>query len=103
MEVIEGEDGEKVAATTAAAQPGAAPASGLRFAEDLAPVLNQNQPANAKKGKKAGKKERTQEAEGVTKAKQPKRSKRFAVVEEDEDFGTLLEEYVDPSWEDESS
>jgi hypothetical protein len=59
-----------------------------------------NQPA--KKAKKAGKKERTQE-EGTKAAKSPKRSKRFAVVEEDEDFGTLLEEYGDTSWEDESS
>lgn len=101
-EVIEGADGEKVA--VAAGQPAAGtPSSGLRFAEDLAPVLNQSQTASTKKAKKGAKKERTQEAEGATKVKPPKRSKRFAVVEEDEDFGTLLEEYVDPSWEDESS
>ncbi|MEK7247858.1 MAG: transcription termination factor NusA, partial [Chloroflexota bacterium] len=100
-EVIEGADGEKVAATAATGEPAGAPASGLRFAEDLAPVLNQT--TTTKKAKKGAKKERTQEAEGATKAKPPKRSKRFAVVEEDEDFGTLLEEYVDPSWEDESS
>jgi transcription antitermination factor NusA-like protein len=94
MEVIEGAEGEKVPAAAGTA----APASGLRFAEDLAPVLNQP----AKKAKKAGKKERTQEAEGA-KAKSPKRSKRFAVVDEDEDFGALLEEYGDTTWEDESS
>lgn len=76
---------------------GAASASGLRFAEDLAPVLNQ--PSSVKKAKKAGKKERVQEGEG--KAKSPKRSKRFAVVDEDEDFESLLEDYVEPSWDSE--
>ena len=95
MEVIEG---EKAAAPAAAGEPVGAPSgSGLRFAEDLAPVLNQP----AKKAKKTGKKDRGEE-EGA-KAKSPKRSKRFAVVEEDEDFGTLLEEYGDTSWEDEQS
>ncbi|HVP05745.1 MAG TPA: hypothetical protein VMT90_08725, partial [Dehalococcoidia bacterium] len=91
-------EGEKAAAPAAAGEPVGAPSgSGLRFAEDLAPVLNQP----AKKAKKTGKKDRGEE-EGA-KAKSPKRSKRFAVVEEDEDFGTLLEEYGDTSWEDEQS
>jgi hypothetical protein len=47
-----------------------------------------------KKAKKA-KKERSTPEEGVAKAKAPKRSRRFAVVEEDEDFAELLEEYGD--------
>ena len=64
---------------------------GLRFAEDLAPATAQ--PAG-KKTKKA-KKERSTPEEGVGKAKPPKRSRRFAVVDEDEDFAELLEEYGD--------
>jgi N utilization substance protein A len=78
---------------------GAASASGLRFAEDLAPSLSQAGPS-AKKAKKAGKKGREEEGEGA-KAKSPKRSKRFAVLDEDEDFESLLEDYVEPTWEEE--
>jgi len=94
-------DGEKAAASAEGGAAVAAPVGGLRFAEDLAPVLNQGGTA-AKKAKKAGKKERTQEGE-TAKAKSPKRSKRFTVVDEDEDFGALLEEYSEDSWKDEES
>jgi hypothetical protein len=93
MEVI---DDKERAAPTAGEPVGAASASGLRFAEDIAPAMAQ--PASAKKAKKAGKKERQQEGEGV-KAKSPKRSKRFAVLDEDEDFESLLEDYVEPKWD----
>ncbi len=64
---------------------------GLRFAEDLAPATAQPAGKKAKKGKK----ERSTPEEGVTKAKPAKRSRRFAVVDEDEDFAELLEEYGD--------
>ncbi len=82
----------------AGAPVGAGSASGLRFAEDLAPVLSQGGPS-AKKAKKAGKKERGEEGEGAAKGKPQKRSRRFAVVDEDEDFESLLEDYVEPTYE----
>ena len=41
-----------------------------------------------------------QQEEGIgVKGKPPKRSRRFAVVDEDEDFAELLEEYGD-TWKD---
>ncbi len=64
---------------------------GLRFAEDIAPATAQPVGKKAKKAKK----ERSTPEEGVAKAKAPKRSRRFAVVDEDEDFAELLEEYGD--------
>jgi transcription antitermination factor NusA-like protein len=67
---------------------GARSTGGLRFAEDLAPATAS--PGAAKKAKKA-KKERPEE--GAKPAKGVKKSRRFAVVEEDEDFAELLEEY----------
>jgi N utilization substance protein A len=73
-------------------EPARARSGGLRFAEDLAPATDA-QPAG-KKAKKA-KKERTTPEEGVAKAKPPKRSRRFAIVDEDEDFAELLEEFGD--------
>ncbi len=92
-------DGERTKAPTwtdvtrqpaAAGQPARA-GVGLRFAEDLAPATAQ--PAG-KKAKKA-KKERSTPEEDVGKAKPAKRSRRFAVVDEDEDFAELLEEFGD--------
>ncbi len=76
-----------------AGEPVRARSGGLRFAEDLAPATGGAQPAG-KKAKK-GKKERTTPEEGVAKAKPAKRSRRFAVVDEDEDFAELLEEFGD--------
>lgn len=95
QEVVEaGEpEGETVeVAATAPVAPG-----GLRFAEDL---------AAAQAGKKArkGKKERITAEEGI-KPKSAKKSRRFTVIDEDEDFAELLEEYgagTDSDWEDEA-
>ncbi len=95
MEVIEEEAGreeEAVAVAEAAPTREPAAAGGLRFAEDLAPALGQG-PKKTKKGKK----ERTTEEEKA--ARTPKKSRRFTVIEEDEDFGELLKEYGD--WEEE--
>ena len=75
----------------AEAGPPARAGVGLRFAEDLAPATAQPVGKKAKKGKK----ERSTPEEGVAKAKAPKRSRRFAVVDEDEDFAELLEEFGD--------
>ena len=95
MEVIQ-EGAEETAAAVAPGEQApsretAAP-GGLRFAEDLAPVLAQG-PKKARKGKK----ERETGEEKA--AKGPKKSRRFTVIEEDEDFGELLKEYGD--WEEE--
>jgi len=107
MEVIQKEGGageptEEPAAAPAAAPVGeatpaaaeAAPAEPkIRFAEDLAPVLNQP-PKKARKAKKA---ERTAEID-VKPKKPPKRGRRLAVAEdEDEDIDADL-----PPWEDKS-
>jgi len=100
MEVREGQP-EPVAAGAATGER-AASAGGLRFAEDLKPALTQP----AKKAKKGGKKERgsgVKEEEGAAKGgKAPKRKQqRFTVIDEDEDFGAMLEEYGEESWKDE--
>ncbi len=100
MEVIqkEGEAGppaEETAAAPEAAPAGeAAPAEPkIRFAEDLAPVINQP-PKKARKAKKA---ERTTEGE-VKPKKPPKRGRRLATADEDEDIDAAL-----PTWEEEES
>jgi len=94
MEVIREGAEETVAAAAIGEQAPSREAApgGLRFAEDLAPVLIQG-PKKAKKGKK----ERETGEEKA--AKGPKKSRRFTVIEEDEDFGELLKEYGD--WEEE--
>jgi N utilization substance protein A len=74
------------AAVPVAAGSGGGP-GGLRFAEDLATA---GSPGAAKKAKKS-KKERPEE--GAKPAKGVKKSRRFEVVDEDEDFAELLEEY----------
>jgi N utilization substance protein A len=99
-EVI-GDDGgdretAKVAAEVTAEPVGAG--SGLRFAEDLASPAA---PASTGKKAKKGKKERGggSEEEGVAKAKGGgKKSRRYTVIEEDEDFAELLEEYSGDDW-----
>ncbi len=63
---------------------------GLRFAEDLQPVGAAPSSTN-KKAKKGSKKERPEE--GAKAVKSPKKGRRFEVVDEDEDFAELLEEY----------
>jgi N utilization substance protein A len=78
-------------AAETAAEPGAA--AGLRFAEDLAPALSPA-PKKTKKGKKE--REGSEEQRGT---KTSRKSRRFAVIDEDEDFAELLEEYGD--WEEE--
>jgi len=87
--------------------PGAVPqpaaAGGLRFAEDLQPATTTSQLSKkkgAKKKERGGSGGPQQQEEGIgVKGKPPKRSRRFAVVDEDEDFAELLEEYGD-TWKD---
>jgi N utilization substance protein A len=67
---------------------------GLRFAEDLGPVTTSEPSRKAKKGKK-GERPTGEEKQ----AKSPKKSRRYTVIEEDEDFAELLEEYG--NWEEE--
>ena len=76
----------------AAGEPGP---DGLRFAEDMATVTTTEPSRKAKKGKK-GDRGGTDEEKAV---KSPKKSRRYTVVEEDEDFAELLEEYG--NWEEE--
>ncbi len=88
QEVIEGAEkavAEEVAATTAAEAPAEAPATGprIRFAEEVA---TKEAPVKKKKSKRAEKVEREGEAE-VKAKKAPKRARRLAVVDEDEDLG----------------
>jgi transcription termination/antitermination protein NusA len=83
-------------------QPATAAAGGLRFAEDLQPAG-----AAVQSKKKGGKKKERgtgggpmQDEEMAQRGGKPaKRSRRFAVVDEDEDFAELLEEYGD-TWKD---
>ncbi|MEO7667201.1 MAG: transcription termination factor NusA [Dehalococcoidia bacterium] len=85
---------ESIAATATAVATAEPSADGLRFAEDLAPAPVSSEPS--RKGVKRGKKERPDEEKA---AKGPKKSRRYTVVEEDEDFAELLEEYG--NWEEE--
>jgi N utilization substance protein A len=99
MEVVEAETQAPVAAESpaevAAAAPAASSSGGLRFAEDLGVTVREST-----KKKKGGKKEKDKDTEEGARAKAGgKKSRRFTVVEEDEDFAELLEEYGD--WEDE--
>jgi len=94
---------EAVAAQVGA---GAAATGGLRFAEDL--TTGSATSTSTKKAKKGSKKERPSTEEGV-KPKSPKKaSRRFTVIDEDEDFAELLEEYSGPGegdteWEEETA
>lgn len=93
--IQDGDSAEESIAATATAVATAEPsADGLRFAEDLAPAPVSSEPS--RKGVKRGKKERPDEEKA---AKGPKKSRRYTVVEEDEDFAELLEEYG--NWEEE--
>jgi N utilization substance protein A len=84
---------EAPAVGVATAEPGP---DGLRFAEDLAAAPVASEPSRkAKKGKKerpSGDEERAGKAPR-------KSSRRYTVIEEDEDFAELLEEYG--NWEEE--
>jgi hypothetical protein len=71
---------------------------GLRFAEDLGPVASEPTAAPSRKAKKGKKGERAVSDEEKA-AKSPKKSRRYTVIEEDEDFAELLEEYG--NWEEE--
>jgi N utilization substance protein A len=88
-DAVREEEPEAVATAAGAEREGeAVPAGGVRFAEDLAPVRSEP----SRKTKK-GKKERTTDEERAVKS--PKKSRRYTVVDEDEDFAELLEEYGD--------
>jgi N utilization substance protein A len=99
MEVVEAEEGEAAAAAEA---PEAVPAassgipSGLRFAEDLGPALDDGPKKVKKKAKKV--EEEAAEAKGKKAARKGRRLATVVDEEEDIDFETGLEEFA---WSDE--
>jgi N utilization substance protein A len=98
MEVVEAEEGEQAAVGAA---PEAVPAasadatSGLRFAEDLGPALDDGPKKAKKKSKKA--EEEAAEAKGKKAARKGRRLATVVDEEEDIDFETGLEQF----WSDE--
>ena len=100
MEVVEAEEGKEAAVaaeapTESPPAPATPAAGGLRFAEDLAPAIEET-PATKKKAK--GKQKGTEETKAKKAAKKGRRLAAAVEDEDDIDFETGLEEY---SWSEE--